>query len=185
MPSSRKHTSTSKQLEQSTFLRLIDSLGSDSDFCTAVQSIDDINRPRFLNQTIHTQAASVGFIIYHSNPLQYIQSRLSSYDPTLLSSTGTYLQKLFQIHTTIMQSQRRRRSIRDGQPRSGPDRDRPRPTDLRPSRIEPILLVRSSPSVSPGPIGSVHLNCLDRSVRSKCKLRLKTDRSGPIYKSYI
>src|SRR5438552_14154302 len=74
---------------------------------------------------------------------------------------------------------------RDGQPRSGPDRDRPRPTDLRPSRIEPILSVRSGPSVSPGPIGSVHLNCLDRSVRSKCKLRPKTDRSGPIYKSYI
>src|SRR5437667_4478444 len=106
MPSSRKHTSTSKQLEQSTFLRLIDSLGSDSDFCTAVQSIDDINRPRFLNQTIHTQAASVGFIIYHSNPLQYVQSWLSSYDPTLLSSTATYLQKLFQIHTTTIRSQR-------------------------------------------------------------------------------
>src|SRR5436190_19535699 len=64
MPSSRKHTSTSKQHEQSTFLRLIDSLSADSDFCTAVQSVDDINRPRFLNQTIHTQAASVGFIIY-------------------------------------------------------------------------------------------------------------------------
>ena len=109
MPSSRKHTSTSKQLEQSTFLRLIDSLGSDSDFCTAVQSVDDINRPRFLNQTIHTQAASVGFIIYHPNPLQYVQSRLSSYDPTLLSSTATYLQKLFQIHTTTIRSQRRRR----------------------------------------------------------------------------
>ena len=44
---------------------------------------------------------------------------------------------------------------RDGQPRSGPDRDRPRPTDLRPSRTEPIPLVRSGPSVSPGPIGSV------------------------------
>src|SRR5436309_4735120 len=72
---------------------------------------------------------------------------------------------------------------RYGQLRSGPDRYRPGPTDLRPSRIEPILLVRSGPSVSPGPIGSVHLNCLDRSVRSKCKLRPKTDRSGPICKS--
>src|SRR5204863_6567913 len=108
MPSSRKHTPTSKELEQSTFLRLIDSLSADSDFCTAVQSVDDINRPRFLNQTIHTQAASVGFIIYHSNPLQYIQSRLSSYDPTLLAGKA-YLQKLFQIHTTTMRSQRRRR----------------------------------------------------------------------------
>src|SRR5436309_13256093 len=75
--------------------------------------------------------------------------------------------------------------IRYGQPRSGPDRYRPGLTDLRPSRIEPILLVRSGQSVSPGPIGSVHLNCLDRSVRSKCKLEPKTDRSGPICKSYI
>src|SRR5947208_16859939 len=74
---------------------------------------------------------------------------------------------------------------RYGQPRSGPDRYRPGPTDLRPSRIELILLVRSGPSVSPGPIGSVHLNCLDRSVRSKYKLEPKTDRSGPICKSYI
>ena len=109
MPSSRKHTSTSKQHKQSTFLRLIDSLSADSDFCTAVQWVDDINRPRFLNQTIHTQAASVGFIIYHSNPLQYIQSRLSSYGPILLAGKAAYLQKLFQIHTTTMRSQRRRR----------------------------------------------------------------------------
>ena len=109
MPSSRKHTSTSKQREQSTFLRLIDNLSADSDFCTAVQSVGDINRPRFLNQTIHTQAASVGFVIYHSNPLQYVQSRPNSYDPTLLADTTTYLQKLFQIHTTTIRSQRRRR----------------------------------------------------------------------------
>src|SRR5437667_7268585 len=100
MPSSRKHTSTSKQFKQSTFLHLIDSLSSDSDFYTAVQSVDYINRPRFLNQTIHIQAASVGFILHHSNPLQYVQSRLSSYDPTLLSNIATYLQKLSQIHTT-------------------------------------------------------------------------------------
>src|SRR5437762_3701609 len=106
MPSSRKHTSTSKQHKQSTFLHRIDSLSADSDFCTAVQSVDDINRSRFLNQTIHTQAASVGFIIYHSNPLQYIQSRLSSYGPTLLAGKAAYLQKLFQIHTTTMRSQR-------------------------------------------------------------------------------
>src|SRR5436190_2800637 len=105
MPSSWKHTSTSKQLEQSTFLRLSDCLSSDSDFCTTVQSVDNINRPRFLNQTIHTQAAFVGFILHHSNPLQYVQSWLSSYDPTLLSSTVTYLQKLFQIHTTTIRSQ--------------------------------------------------------------------------------
>src|SRR5438477_4564659 len=104
MSNSRKHTSTFKELEQLTFLHLIDSLSSDSDFCTAVQSVDDINRHRFLNQIIYTQAASVGCILYHSNPLQYVQSRLNSYDPTLLSSTATYLQRLFQIHTTTVQS---------------------------------------------------------------------------------
>ena len=113
MPSLRKHTSTSKELEQSTFLRFIDSLSADSDFCTAVQSVDDINRPRFLNQTIHTQAASVGFIIYHPNPLQYVQSRLSSYDPTLLSSTGTYLQKLFQGMVIIQISKRSQHQYHD------------------------------------------------------------------------
>ena len=93
------------------------------------------------------------------------------------SSTFTRFQNFIESKICII--------ARYGQPRSGPDRYRPGPTDLRPSRIEPILLVRSGPSVSPGPIGSVHLNCLDRSVRSKCKLEPKTDRSGPICKSYI
>src|SRR5437667_7017530 len=57
--------------------------------------------------------------------------------------------------------------VRYGQPRSGPDRDRPRPTDFGPSRVEPILSVRLGPGVFPGPIGPVHLDLWDRPVRSK------------------
>jgi len=58
---------------------------------------------------------------------------------------------------------------RYGQPRSGPDRDRPRPTDFGPSRVEPIKSVRLGPGVFPGPIGPVHLDLWDRLVRSKSK----------------
>jgi hypothetical protein len=35
--------------------------------------------------------------------------------------------------------------VRDGQPRSGPDRDRPRPTDIGPSQAGPIRSVRFGP----------------------------------------
>ena len=58
---------------------------------------------------------------------------------------------------------------RDGQPRSGPDRDRPRPTDFGPNRTGPIRSVRLGPTVPDGPIGPVHLDLWDRSVRSKSK----------------
>src|SRR5947199_10361467 len=61
-------------------------------------------------------------------------------------------------------------ATRYGQPRSGPDRYRPGPTNLRPSRIEPILLVQYSPSVSARPIVSVNLICLHQSVRSDCMI---------------
>ena len=105
MPSLRKHTSASKQLDQSMFFRLIDTLCLDSEFCAMVQSVDNNNRARMLNQTICTQAAAAGFIIHHSNPLQYVQSRLGSYAPALLSDTATHLRKLFQTYTTIMRSQ--------------------------------------------------------------------------------
>src|SRR5579864_4976353 len=57
-------------------------------------------------------------------------------------------------------------SHRDGQPRSRPDRDRPRPTDFGPSRTEPIISVRFGP-----------LGFQDRLVRS---IYIPwTDWSGP------
>ena len=60
--------------------------------------------------------------------------------------------------------------LRYGQPRSGPDRDRPRPTDFGPSRVEPIKSVRLGPGVFPGPIGPVHLDLWDRLDRSFCSM---------------
>src|SRR5439155_25900820 len=59
-------------------------------------------------------------------------------------STSTFGSISFQVWTT---------SVWTGPRPTETDRDRPRPTDFGPSRVEPIVSVRLGPYVFPGPIG--------------------------------
>src|SRR5579859_1841443 len=96
MPRSR-HETASKQLNQETFLRLMDELYATSEFTSTILD-SGYQKSVYLNEIIVQKAATIRFTSFPSNIscLQYITSRLGSLKHIDLSESSQKLLLLFQ-----------------------------------------------------------------------------------------
>src|SRR5579859_2591993 len=98
--SQSRYGSAAKQVDQQLFLQLTDTLSTNYNFTSTIQS-SGCQQSHHLSHIITTYAVAVGFTSLCSNttPLQYIISCLGSLDSTALSEALQNLLTIFQATT--------------------------------------------------------------------------------------
>jgi len=98
--SQSRYGSAAKQVDQQLFLQLTDSLSTNYNFTSIIQS-SGYQQSQYLSHIITTYAVAVSFTSLSSNttPLQYVVSRLGSLDSTALSEASQNLLAIFQATT--------------------------------------------------------------------------------------